>query len=78
MISVYLNFNKKIRANRVRLSVQFRSFLSNEIKTHFLILDKNKYVNMNYRVEQAMNAQLRVKGKLQQFICQETINLPSL
>jgi len=44
----------------------------------FLILDKNKYVNMDYRVEQAMNAQLRVKGKLQQFICQETINLLSL
>ena len=33
---------------------------------------------MDYRVEQAMNAQLRVKGKLQQFICQETINLLSL
>ena len=29
MISVYLNLNKKFRANRVRLSVQFRSFLSN-------------------------------------------------
>ena len=30
MMSVYLNLKKKFRANRVRLSVQFRSFLSND------------------------------------------------
>ena len=33
---------------------------------------------MKYLVERVVNAQLRAKGKLQQFICQGTINLPSL